>query len=392
MGALEGIRVIDLTQMLAGPYATMLLADHGAEVIKVEPMKGDGARGVPVFHPEDESKVLNSYFQSINRNKKSITLDLKSEEGKTVLLELVADADVVVENFSAGVMDRLGLGYEVLKAVNPKIIYGSLSGFGRADTGESPYTQWPAFDVIAQAMGGIISVTGGEPGEMAKVGPGVGDIVPGILLSFGIVSALHHAGRTGEGQIVDIAMVDGVLALSERIVFQTDCSGRAPKSEGNHHPINSPFGLFPAKDGVIALAAMQDHYFDILCKELGIEQLLEDEDFGDFKRRSINKTRLIEEVSRATSQLSKQALIDKLGGKLPFGPVMDAMDIMTDEHFHAREMIAEVEQPGSPRNARIAGVPVKMSATPGGVLVRAPLLGEHNEEFGLQARPSKDKT
>lgn len=392
MGALEGIRVIDLTQMLAGPYATMLLADHGAEVIKVEPKHGDGARAVPVFHPEDETKVLNSYFQSVNRNKKSITVDLKSAEGKATLLELVADADVIVENFSAGVMDRLDLGYETLKAVNPKIIYGSLSGFGRADTGASPYTQWPAFDVIAQAMGGIVSVTGGEPGEMTKVGPGVGDIVPGILLSFGIVSALHHAKKTGEGQIVDIAMVDGVLALSERIIFQADCSGRAPKSEGNHHPINSPFGLFPAKDGVIALAAMQDHFFETLCKELAIVRLLDDPDFSDFKNRILNKERLITEVSQATSQFNKHTLIKKLGGKLPFGPVMDAMDIMSDPHFHAREMIAEVEQPGSPRNARIAGVPVKMSATPGAVMARAPLLGEHNTEFGLEAQPPKDNT
>ena len=383
MGALADIKVIDLTQMLAGPYATMLLADHGAEVIKVEPPQGDGARQVPIFHDDDKERSLNNYFQSINRNKRSVVLDLKQEEGKQHLLRLIKDADVLVENFSTGVMKRLGLDYSLLAEVNPRLVYASLSGFGRLDTGASPYAKWPAFDVVAQAMGGVVSITAPEPGMVTKVGPGIGDIVPGVMLAFGILAAVHSARASGEGQIVDVAMVDGVLAVTERIVFQADCSGVAPAAEGNHHPVIAPMGLFPASDGVVSLATMQDHYFDRMCDALDCPELRETEAFATEPSRAKHRKALIAALSERTARFTKKQLQERLGGVVPFGPVMDAMEIMEDPHFAARSMIAEVEQPGSARPAKIAGVPVKLTGTPGAVRRRAPHLGEHNADYGI---------
>ena len=205
-GALSSIRVLDLTQMLAGPYGTMMLADHGAEVIKIEPPKGDMTRNGGPFTESDTQRTHGGYFQSVNRNKRSVMLDLKSEEGKAAFLELVKSADAVTENFRVGVMDKLGLGYEVLREVNPKIVYGCLNGFGDPRTGASPYAKWPAFDVVAQAMGGIMAITGPDPQTPTKIGPGVGDIVPGMFLAFGVLAAVHKARETGAGQFVDVSM------------------------------------------------------------------------------------------------------------------------------------------------------------------------------------------
>ena len=199
-GALSDIKIIDLTQMLAGPYGTMMLADHGAEVIKVESPSGDMTRPGGPFHPDDREKTHGGYFQSVNRNKKSIVLDLKTDAGRSALKTLIKDADAITENFRAGVMDKLGLSYESLREINPKLVYGTLRGFGDPRTGASPYVDWPAFDVVAQAMGGIMGITGPDADHPTKVGPGVGDIIPGMMLAFGVLSAIHHARRTGQGQ------------------------------------------------------------------------------------------------------------------------------------------------------------------------------------------------
>lgn len=378
-GALSDIKIIDLTQMLAGPFGTMMLADHGADVIKVEAPAGDMTRLSGPYRDDDTQRVLGGYFQSICRNKKSVCLDLKTPQGVAALKALIVDADAVVENFRAGVLEKLGLGYEVLREINPRIVYGALRGFGDARTGASPYSDWPAFDVVAQAMGGIMAITGPDAQTPTKVGPGVGDTVPGMMLAFGVLAAIHHARRTGQGQFVDVAMTDAVLAISERIVWQHSVLGQVPGPEGNHHPFLCPFGMYPVRDGFVTIAAQQDSYFAVLCAELGCHELFVDPRFSNHSLRSENRHVLIGLLSEHTARFSKAELKQKLGGRIPFGPVQNIAEIEDDPHFAAREMIVEVEQPGS-SPIRIAGVPIKLSETPGRVRHRAPILGEHTEQ------------
>lgn len=378
-GSLSDIRILDLTQMMAGPFGTMMLADHGAEVIKVESPMGDMTRHGGPFHDDDTQKTHGGYFQSVNRNKKSICLDLKTEAGKAALRHLVKSADAIIENFRHGVMDRLGLSYEDLIEINPKLVYGTLRGFGDRRTGASPYADWPAFDVVAQAMGGIMGVTGPDAETPTKVGPGVGDIMPGMMLAFGVLSAIHNARRTGEGQFVDVSMVDSVFAVCERMVYQYSIQKKVSGPEGNHHPFISPFGMFKAADGHITIAAQQDAFFETLCKELSAEHVLADERFETVLKRGENKLELIAVIEELTSKFTKNELMEKLGGKIPYGPVFNIADIVSDPHFKAREMLVDLDQPGSDATTCVAGVPIKMSATPGKVVRRGPYLGEDTE-------------
>jgi crotonobetainyl-CoA:carnitine CoA-transferase CaiB-like acyl-CoA transferase len=383
-GTLSDITVIDLTQMLAGPYGTMMLADHGARVIKVESPGGDMTRDPA--QPDGSGNRLGGYFQSIDRNKDSVVLDLKTEGGREAFKALVRSADAVVENFRSGVMERLGLGYEALSEINPRLIHGTLKWFGDSRTGVSPYQDWPAFDVIAQAMGGIMAITGPDANTPTKVGPGVGDIVPGMMLAFGVLAAIHHARRTGKGQFVDIAMTDAVLAVCERMIWQHSTEGVIPGPEGNHHPFLIPFGMFPAADGFITVAAQQDAFFAILVEGIGAEWINRDPRFSTSAQRVRNRLALIDILSRETVRFTKAELTARLGGKIPFGPVMNIAEIEKDQHFISREMIVEVDDPGK-KPVRIAGVPLKMTLTPGAVRRRAPLLGEHTrirlKEAGL---------
>ncbi len=376
-GSLQGLRVIDLTQMLAGPFATMILADHGATVIKVEPPGGDMGRYQGMFREDDADRTLSGYFQSIGRNKDSVVLDLKSEEGKAAFRALVRNADIVVESFRAGVMDRLGLSYESLREINPRLVYGSLRGFGDPRTGDSPYRDWPAFDVVAQAMGGIMAITGPDAQTPMKIGPGIGDIIPGLFLLSGLLAAVISARRTGRGQFVDVAMIDSIFAVCERTVVQNSTMALVPGPEGNHHPFLCPFGLYPTKDGPVAIAATDNGFFATLCRALEVEELIEDERFASPQVRAVNRLALIALLSARTASCSKAELVEWLGGKIPFGPVMNVADQLADPHFAARDMLAEIEQPGSDP-LRIVGVPIKMSETPGAVRRRSPLLGEHS--------------
>ncbi len=370
-GALRDLLIIDLTQMLAGPYATMMMADQGARVIKVEPPTGDMARGFG-----GDTRVLGGYFQSIDRNKDSVVLDLKTEGGRLAFKAMIRDADAVIENYRSGVMERLGLGYEVLREINPRLVYGSLRGFGDPRTGVTCYQQWPAFDVVSQAMGGIMAITGPDAATPTKVGPGVGDIIPGMMLAFGVLAGIHHARRTGEGQFVDVALVDAVLAVCERTIWQYSSGGLAPGPEGNHHPFLCPFGIFPASDGHVTIAAHQDVFFGLLAEKIGARWLGADPRFVTEAGRTRNRLELIGALSQETARLCKAELTRLLGGAVPFGPVMNVADIEADPHFIAREMIVAVEEPGA-APTRIAGVPIKMTGSPGGVHRRAPLLGEH---------------
>lgn len=380
-GALQSLRVLDLTQALAGPYCTQMLADHGAEVVKVEPpVSGDLGRTTGPYHEADTDHVNSGYFHSINRNKKSIVIDLKRPEGRDLILDLVPQYDVVVENFRSGVMDRLGLGYEVLRERNPKLIYAAVRGFGDPRGGESPYADWPAFDVVAQAMGGIAGITGRSAGEPMKVGPGVGDIVPALYLTIGILSAVIRARETGLGQFVDVSMVDAVLALSERIVHQWSFGKKIAGPEGNFHPLMSPFGFYPAQDGHVALAAVSQDFFKILCSALGAPELPEIEAYGSQQARSTAGRQLDLIIADLTSRFTRAELTERLGGRMPFGPVYTMTEIAGDPHFSARDMIVPVTIPGIPETLHIVGVPIKMSETPGRVARRGPRQGEHSDE------------
>lgn len=389
-GALSDIRILDLTQMLAGPYGTMMLADQGAEVIKVEGLTGDITRSAGPYREGDNVRALGGYFQSIDRNKRSICIDLKTGEGRDIFKKLVSNVDAVMENFRAGVMDRLGLGYETLREINPRLVYGALRGFGDRRTGHSPYQDWPAFDVVAQAMGGVMAITGPDATTPTKVGPGIGDIVPGIMLGFGVLAAIHHARRTGMGQFVDVSMVDAVLAVCERMVWQHSVQGLLPGPEGNHHPFLCPFGMFAAADGFVTIAAQQDEFFAVLAAGLDAPELLANPAFNTRIARTQNRHRLIDELNVRTSRFTKAELVERLAGKIPFGPVMDVAEIMADPHFAARQMIVDVEQPGA-APIQIAGVPVKMTETPGGVMRRSPLLGEDTAACLARLGLSKDE-
>jgi crotonobetainyl-CoA:carnitine CoA-transferase CaiB-like acyl-CoA transferase len=381
LGALDGVRVVDLTQMLAGPYCTMLLADQGAEVIKVEPLDGDHTRIIGPYHKDDKLKAFGGYFASVNRTKKSIAIDLKTTEGRELVMKLCEGADAVVENYRGGVMDRLGLSYEALHERNPKLVYATIRGFGDYRTGKSPYTDFPAYDVISQAMGGIMAITGPDKDTPMKVGPGVGDIVPAITCAFGIVSAIFRAHKTGRGQFVDVGMVDAILAVCERIMHQHSFAQTLPVPEGNHHPLLCPFGMFPAKDGFVTIAAHADTHFPILCRLIGKPEMASDPRFVTVQDRRANQDVIIAAVSDFTRQRTKQELLKYLGGQVPFSPVYNVRDIVADPHFKARDMLPWVPHPGLDHEVQIAGVAVKMTETPGKVRHRAPLLGEHTDQY-----------
>ena len=381
LGALDGVKIVDLTQMLAGPYCTMLLADQGAEIIKVEPLDGDHTRIIGPYHVDDKLKAFGGYFASVNRNKKSIAIDLKRPEGRDLVLKLCDGADAVVENYRGGVMDRLGLSYETLHARNPKLVYATIRGFGDPRTGKSPYSDFPAYDVISQAMGGIMAITGPDKDTPLKVGPGVGDIVPAITCAFGIVSAIFRAHKTGKGQFVDVGMVDAILAVCERIMHQHSYAQTLPVPEGNHHPLLCPFGMFPAKDGFVTIAAHADTHFPILCRLIDRPEMATDPRFITVQDRRANQEEIIGTISAFTRQRTKQELLKHFGGKVPFSPVYNVRDIVADPHFKARDMLPWVPHPGLDHEVQIAGVAVKMTETPGKVRHRAPLLGEHTDDY-----------
>jgi crotonobetainyl-CoA:carnitine CoA-transferase CaiB-like acyl-CoA transferase len=380
-GPLAGIRVVDLTWMLAGPYCTMLLADLGADVIKVESPTGDPMREAGPFLADDEVRAFGGYFHSVNRNKRSLVLDLKSEQGPDTLRRLARGSDVVVENFRAGVMERLGVGYDVLKAAHPGLVYTSIRGFGDARTGRSPYVDRPAVDVTVQAMAGLMGITGPGPGQPLKAGPGIGDIFTAALAAVGTLAAVLNARATGRGQYVDLAMYDAVLSLCERIVYQYSYEGVVPEPQGNSHPIFCPFDIFPSADGFVSVDASSDHQWRDLAKGMGRPELGTDERFATMEARRVNAPLVRELVAGWTRGLTSAEVVAAVGERIPIGPVNDVTDIFADPHVAARRMLAEVEQPGAGRSVTLAGTAIKLDETPGDVRRRAPLLGEHSQEI-----------
>lgn len=398
-GPLSDFRVLDLTQALAGPFGTALLADLGADVVKIEPPGGDLSRVmaplVKDFAPPGSSREAGcdygGYFASINRNKRSIVLDLRKDEDRERFLGLVATADAVVENSRVGVMDRLGVGYEALRGVNPRLVYAAIRGFGDPRTGQSPYAEWPAFDIVAQCMGGLVGITGPTDGTGFPNGASIGDIFPGALMALGVVSAVHHARRTGQGQFLDVAMYDAILSLCETMVINYSCTQRVLRPRGAGHPSLCPFDVYETSDGAVAIAAPIDNHWAALCKILGRPELVADQRTKDNRRRSENRAFVTEIVTSWTRARTKKQVLDELGGQVPVGPVNTAIDVFADPHVRARQMLPEVELPGDNGTITLVGTPIKFTGTPAGVYRRPPLLGEHTEEILAELRRSKEK-
>ncbi|QIO22391.1 succinyl-CoA:mesaconate CoA-transferase [Haloarcula sp. JP-L23] len=379
MGALADLRVLDLTQVLSGPYCTMLLADMGADVVKVERPGGDMIRSNPPFVDDPEAEAYGGYFQSVNRGKRSLELDLRTDEDREAFLSLVDRADVVVENFKAGTMEKFDLGYETLRERNPQLIYSSIRGFGDPRTGETHRQGQPSFDLIAQALGGVMEITGPEDGPPTKVGPGVGDIFTAALNAVGILAAVHHRERTGEGQYVDTAMYDAMVSLAERTVYQYSCDGEPPTRQGNSHPTLFPYDAFEAADGHVVVAAFNDRHWQTLCEAMDRPDLAAT--YPETPDRLRNREQLRAEIAEWTRQQTTDDLVELLDGRVPAAPVQDTGEIFEDPHVHAREMLADVTQPGADDEMTVAGSPIKMTETNPRPRGRAPLLDEHREEL-----------
>ncbi|SFS00363.1 succinate--mesaconate CoA-transferase [Halomicrobium zhouii] len=378
MGALSDLRVLDLTQVLAGPYCTMLLADMGADVVKIERPGGDLIRPNPPY-AESSDEPYGGYFQSVNRGKRSLELDLGDVEDREAFLSLVEEADVVVENYRAGTMERFDLSYETLRERNPELVYASIRGFGDPRTGETDRQGQPSFDLIAQALGGVMEITGQEDGPPTKVGPGIGDLFTAALSAVGILAAIHHRDRTGEGQYVDTAMYDAMVSMTERAVYQYSYTGDAPSRQGNSHPTLFPYDAFECADGYVVIAAFSDGHWRGLCEAMDRADLAAD--YPDAASRMAERESLRSAIADWTRDLATADVVDALEGQVPAAPVQDTADIFEDSHVEDRDMLVDVEQPGAGRDVTIAGSPIKMSETetaPGG---RAPLLDEHRAEI-----------
>ena len=371
--ALGDITVLDLTRVLAGPYCTMMLADFGANVIKIEmPGKGDDTRA---FAPFKNGESL--YYANVNRNKKGITLNLKSEEGKKIFLDMVKKADVVVENYRPGVMDKLGVGYDVLKEVNDKIIYAAVSGFGCY----GPYSKRPGYDIIAQATGGLMSITGEPGGQPLRVGNAMGDVLGGLNLTIGILTALHARTLTGKGQRVDVALVDAVVASLETGLQRYMASGKQPELMGNRYASAYPYDSFEAKDGRFVIGCANDKLFTALCtKVLGREDLLTNPKFETNLKRCDNHTELKPEIEKWTREHTVDECVELiLDAGVPAAPINDLKRVTTDKHIiGAREMLVPMNHPVI-GEMKVNGNPVTIMDTSADITHPAPTLGEYNE-------------
>ncbi|APW99199.1 CoA transferase [Halobiforma lacisalsi AJ5] len=389
MGALSNLRVLDLTQVLAGPYCTMLLADMGADVVKIERPGGDLIRSNPPFVDDAETEAYGGYFQSVNRGKRSIELDFGDDEDRADFLSLVEEADVVVENYRSGTMAKYDLEYETLREHNPQLIYSSIRGFGDPRTGETHRQGQPSFDLIAQALGGVMEITGSADGPPTKVGPGVGDLFTATLNCIGILAAVNHREQTGEGQYVDTGMYDAMVSLTERAIYQQSYTGEAPTRRGNSHPTLFPYDAFETADGYAVIAAFGTNHWREVCAAMGREDLAEE--YPDRASRLEHRDYLREQIADWTLERTTDDLVDALEGRVPVAPVQNTEDIFADPHVHARDMLVPVEQPGTDAEVEIAGSPIKMTETPPEPRGRAPLLDEHREEvLGEEAETPAD--
>lgn len=370
---LEGLVVVDLTRVLAGPFCTMMLADLGAEVLKIErPKTGDDARAFSPFAGGE-----SAYFMSVNRGKKSATLNLQHPRGAELLRRLARRADVLVENFKPGVMKKLSLDYEALARENPRLIYAASSGFGQS----GPYSHLPAYDLIIQGMGGMMSITGPDAETPTKVGSSIADIFAGVFTVVGILAALHTRERTGRGQAVDVAMLDCMVAVLESALARFFASGVSPVPVGNRHPSIAPFCTLRTADGAINIACGNDELWRRFCELVGLPELVTDPRAAENRARVENWMELEPTVLAAMKHRTTGEWMATLrDAGVPCGPILNMAEIAVDPHVLARQMLVEVVHPVAGR-LRVPGVPIKLSETPGAVRGPAPLLGQHNEEI-----------
>jgi crotonobetainyl-CoA:carnitine CoA-transferase CaiB-like acyl-CoA transferase len=373
-GPLAGVKVIELCHVMAGPVCGLMLADLGAEIIKVEKIPGgdDTRRTVP---PKIGNEAAS--FMMLNRNKRGIAVNLKTSEGKKVLHRLLADADVVTENYSRGAMERMGLGYEALKEKNPRLIYCSISGFGRT----GPYADRGGFDLIAQGMSGLMSITGEGPGRPpVKVGAPVTDITAGILAAMGILAALHARTQTGKGQMVDTSLFEAGIVHTYWQSAIGLATGIAPGPMGSAHPLNAPYEAFETKDGYINLGAANQATWERTIELLGRPDLGGDPRFKDASGRLLNRAALAAVLAEEFKKRSSREWLEALErAKVPAGPVYSVTQMHADPQTAAREMVVEVNH-STLGSVKTLGAPVKFSETPGGVHRSAPIYGEHTDE------------
>ena len=372
-GALDGIRVLDLTRALAGPYCTLMLGDHGADVIKVEiPGAGDETRD---WMPPAIGGV-SAYYLAINRNKRSITCDLKHREGKALIERLIERSDVVVENFSPGTLARLGFPDERIRTINRRAIVCHVSGFGQ----DGPGRAWPAYDLIVQGMGGVMSLTGAVGSDPVMVGVPQADMVAGMFAAFAVLAALHARERTGEGQVIDATMIGGQVALLSRQAARYFADGTVPRPEGNVHASIVPYQTFRAADGHVNVGVANNALFERFCRALDLEELLADPRFADNPTRVAHRRDLVPLLEQRIGQLTKADVVRRLReADVPVGPINALDEVFADPVIRHLGLIAEVDHPTAGR-VRAPGIPVRLSGTPPSVRRHPPLLGEHTDE------------
>ena len=374
IGPLSGLRVLDLTRVLAGPTCTQMLGDLGAEVIKIErPEAGDDTRGfAPPFVPNTKE---SAYFVGVNRNKKSVTLDIAKPEGQAIILKLLEHCDILVENFKVGALAKYGLGYEQLAKTHPRLIYCSITGFGQT----GPYAPRPGYDALIQAMGGVMSLTGEPNGSPQKVGVPVADLFAGLYGCIGILAAVNHRNNTGQGQQIDIGMLDTHVAWLANQGMNYLATGENPPRLGNQHPNIAPYQEFPTKDGYIILAVGNDPTFERFCKAFGQEALLADPRFATNPIRVQNRQLVTDTLTPVMKSKTTAEWIEALEAlKIGCGPINTLEQVFADPHVQAREMVVEMAH-GSGETVKVIANPVKLSATPPSYRSAPPVLGEHTQ-------------
>jgi formyl-CoA transferase/CoA:oxalate CoA-transferase len=372
-GLLNGIRVLDLTRFLAGPYGAMMLADMGAEVIKIEEPGGDPIRQVGPPFVNGES----AYYLSISKNKRSIGVDLRQPEGRQVLYRLVERADALIENYRPGVTKRLGIDYDTLAAINPRLVYCSISGFGQT----GPYRDRPGFDILFQAMGGGLSLTGTADGKLVRMGLGIGDMAGGMFGAFGIASALFARERTGRGAYIDVSCLDGQIALLAYFAGYYFADGRILGPQGTGHDTIVPYGLYYAADRPIVIACLTDAFFKRLCAVLGRPDIADDPRYATIADRREHRKVLEPLIAELIAQRPADEILRGLyEGGVPAAPVYNVAEALNDEHVLARHMVVDVQHP-TVGAWKVTGNPVKVAGVPDDVAEPPPLLGQHTDEI-----------
>ncbi len=379
---LAGMKVIDVTSVMAGPYCTMLLGDLGAEVVKIEPPSGDMIRKSPPF-----IRGESSYYLYTNRNKKGITLDLKAREGRQVLLELVRDADIFIENYKPRTKNRLRIDYPTLKKVNPRIIYCSISGFGQT----GPWSQRPGFDQIAQGMSGLMSITGFPGGEPTRVGVAIGDTVASLFATHGILAALIERERSGMGQYLETSLLESLIAVLGFQAAKYFGSGERPLPQGNDHASFAPYGTYKTSEGYVNIAAGNEKMWEKLCSVLKLEKLLDDKRFETMQDRVSNKDILRNYIEEKLIQKPADEWVHILNEEgIPCGPISRIDEVFNDEHVLQRNMLLEVEHP-SAGTIKSIGFPVKLQRTPCKIRLPPPYLGQHTKQVLEQLGYASEK-